>query len=723
MEEQEIHLRDYLRVVLKRRYIIIVFFVVTVLSVFLATIRMEPIYEANTQVLVEKNEGTSLTQRPEYVAYDPEFYETQRQIILSQSVARKVVALLDLENKWKLYFPEDGQKQSLLAVVKSWFKGLRQSLLPVAQGNDNAASAIPREIPTEGEIIAEQLKEAITVSPVKESHVLNISFKAKQPDFARLVANTIADAYKEEVMAIQMNVSNYARKWMTKKAEEERTNLSRAEKALQAYMKLHDIVTVEDKIAILPQQLAQLTSKLAEAQAQKNSLAHVYQQLREVSASKGDLESLSVVANNKELQDIHLIIRAAEHKVTELGQELGPKHPTMIEAQEKLNNARRQKNDIVNKVIASLKNDYSVAEAQEAALQVTLTEIKNEVQNLNEKMMEYNVLKRDVDTNRALYDALLIQTKEKGATENTQKINVWTTEVAQTPKEPIKPKPLQNMALAVVLGLFGGIGCAFFIEYLDNTIGDPEEAERRYGMSVIGVIELLDKKKNPDRFISEEPASAFAESYKSLRTAVLLSSAERPPKRLMITSMSPKEGKTTTAMNLARSLVLTNRNVLLIDCDLRRPRLHKAFALDNSNGLSTYLSGAIQEIFVQPGDQPGLSVLTSGPIPPNPSELLGSARFGEMLGRVEAQYDCIIIDSPPVLSATDSLLVSKHVEGMLVVCLAGKTTYERLQKGLKSIKEVNGNVIGLVMNAMDMKKSNYYSYYGYYQYYSGNKEA
>ena len=227
MEEQEIHLRDYFHVVLKRRYIVIIIFVVTVLSVFLGTLRMVPIYEASTQVLVEKNESTSLTQRPDYVQYDPEFYETQRQIILSQSVARKVVALLDLEKKWKTYFPEEGEKGSFIAVVKNWFK----ALLPVKLNKEKLTPAIPQEIPSEADNIADQLRGDITISPVKESHVLNISFKAKQPDFARLVANTIADAYKEEVMAIQMNASNYARKWMTKKADEERANLAKSEKA------------------------------------------------------------------------------------------------------------------------------------------------------------------------------------------------------------------------------------------------------------------------------------------------------------------------------------------------------------------------------------------------------------------------------------------------------------------------------------------------------------
>jgi len=718
IEEEEIHLRDYLRVVYKRRYVVGLVFLVVMLAVVLVTARTVPIYEASVQVLIEKNNEATLVGPSAMAGSDAEFYETQRQLIISQNVARKVVALLDLEKKWKAYFPGQEKKTSFVGSIKNWFK----SLLPAKGEAEDRAPAIPIAVPSEGERIADALRENIEVKPVKQSRVMDISFKSSNPDFSRLIANTIAEAYKEEVMAIQMNSSGYALKWMTAKAEEQRGNLAKAERALQNYMKQHDIVTVEDKIAVLPQQLSELTTKLAEAQAHKNVINNVYRQIEEVRARKGSLEALPAVANHNEVQSIGVLVRAAEQQVSELGKKFGPKHPTMIEARGKLGEALRQKDAAIAKIIGSIKNEYDVAVAQEESLRSSLEKIKGETLGQNEKLTEYNVLKRDVDTIRALYDALILKAKEKGVTENTQKVNVWTTQVAQTPEGPIKPKPMRNMLLGLVLGLFGGIGCAFFVEYLDNTVKDPEEVERRFGLSVIGVIELLQKGKSPDLTALIEPTSSFAESYKSLRTSVLLSSAEQPPKRLMITSMSPQEGKTTTALNLGRSMAQTDRRVLLIDADLRRPRLHKALQVDNSMGLSSFLSGTVQEVKVQPTEEAGLSVLTSGPIPPNPSELLGSKRFGELLARLEPQYDMIIIDSPPVLSATDSLLISKQADSVIVVSFTGKTTYERLQRGLKSIQEINANVLGVVLNAMDMKKSNYYSYYGYYQYYSANKE-
>jgi len=686
--------------------------------VILVTARTTPVYEASVQLLIEKNNESTLVGPNVIAGSDADFYETQRQLIISQSVARKVVALLDLEKKWKMYFPGQQKKTSFVQTVKGWFR----SLLPASDSQASASQAIPRVTLSEGERIAEDLRKNIEVMPVKQSRIMNISFQSTNPDFSRLVVNTIAEAYKEEVLAIQMDSSSYALQWMTVKAEEQREKLVTAERALQQYMKQHNIVTVEDKVAVLPQQLTELTTKLAEAQAQKNVMGNMYHQIQEAKAKRTSLETIPAVANHKEVQDISIVVRGAQQQISELQKKYGYKHPLMIEAKGKLDEAFRQKQAIINKIVGTIKNEYDMASAQEESLRAALQQIKGETIGLNEKMTEYNVLKRDVDTIRALYDALVLKAKEKGVTENTQKVNVWTTQVAQTPEKPIKPRPMRNLMLGLVLGLFGGVGCAFFVEYLDNTVKEPEETERRFGLSVMGVIELLKKGKNPDQEAMLEPTSSFAESYKSLRTSVLLSAADQPPKKLMITSMSPQEGKTTTAVNLTRSLAQTDRKILLVDADLRRPRLHKVFQLDNRVGLSSYLTGGVQELRMQQTDAPGLSVLTSGPIPHNPSELLGSQRFADLLQQLEQQFDMVVIDSPPVLSATDSLLISKNANGVLVVCFTGKTTYDRLQRGLKSLQEITPNVLGLVLNAMDMKKSNYYSYYGYYQYYSAGKE-
>ncbi len=720
-EEREIHLRDYLRVLEKRKTIIIVFFVVTVLAVTIATLRMVPIYQASTQVLVEKNESTSLMGRGYYNAYDPEFYETQHQLIKSQNVARKVVKLLNLTDTYATYFPEQENDASFVRTMKKTVKGW---LAALKSSSDDAVAA-PGEMVEEKSresILADMVQAGIVVSPVEESKLLNISFQSKNPHFAKIVADTIAEAYKEEIMAIHMNSSGYALQWMTKKAEEEKAKLAQSEAALQAYMKQQNIVTIEDKVSILPERLTNLTNRLAEAQSKRTQLENIYKQIQQAQQGGGDIESLLLANNHGGLMEIRLAVRKAEQQIAELSQKYGYKHPVMIEAKSQLKDVQRQMKSEMDKIVASIKNEYDVAVGQEKAIQDALTEGKQEALGLNERLMEYNRLKRDMEANRALYEALMMQAKEKDLTENTQKVNVWLTQEAETPEFPIKPNVKRNLLLGLVLGVFGGVGMAFFIEYLDNTIKDPEDTERRFGHTVIGVVEMLNK-ENADTFAREDATSSFAESFKSLRTALLLSSADRPPKLVQMTSMSPKEGKTTNTVNLAFAVAQTERSVLLIDTDLRRPRLHKALQVENnSNGLSSYLSGASEKVDIQKVPETNVSVICSGPIPPNPSELLDTERFGKLLEELAQQFDMIIIDSPPVLSATDALIVSRHVDGVVVVTRFGETTFERLNRGMKSLTDVNSRIIGMVINCMDMKKSNYYSYYGYYQYYSAGKE-
>ncbi len=716
LEEQEIHLRDYLKVIQKRKSTVLLFFILTVFVVVIVTFNMTPIYEASIQVLVEKNENPSLVGNYYYNSYDPEFFATQEQLIKSQNVARKVVELLSLEETYDSFFPEKTSQQP------SFIKGIGQVvgdfLTGLMAADDSAGPEQEEELNqrSRADVIADAIRAGIIVKPVKESRIINISFRSENPEFASLIANTIADAYQEEVMSIQHHSSGYALQWMTKKANEEKEKLARAEKKLQEYMQKNDIVTIEDRVAIIPQKLTNLTQKLAEAEAQRKKLEGVYEQIKTLKEKGGDLETLPVFANHAGLQTQREQIRKAEQHILELKQKYGPKHPVMLEAFAELREQKAKKEQEIQKIIELVRNEYEMARAEEENMRTALAKVKQEVMLLNEKMTEYRILKRDVESNRVLYDALLMRIKEKGVSEKTLKVNVWTTQKAEIPTVPVKPNKKRNILLAIILGLFGGVGLAFFLEYLDNTVKDPEEVEKRFGVSVLGVVEMLKKDHNPDLMLLEEPSSSFSESFKSLRTAVLLSSAESPPKQVLITSMSPGEGKTTTAVNLAVAISQTERSVLLIDTDLRKPRVHKALGLSNRKGLSSLLSGMEAENILIKHPESGLTVLPAGPVPPNPAELLGSRKFAQVMEALAKRFDTIILDSSPMLSATDSLLVSKQVDGTIIVCRYGIATNDMLKQGIKSLDEIQSNVLGVVLNAIELKHSKYYSYYGYYQY-------
>ncbi len=689
MERKEIHLSDYIRLIKKRRRVVLtVFFVIFAISI-IHTLATTPIYRASTKVLIEKNERSNLMNNAAYSAYDPEFNETQYQLIKSAAVGRKVVDLLSLDSTFDKYYGK---------MLKS--------------ASDKEARA---------DDIAKMIVGGIMVSPVKNSKIVDVSYMSENPDLAQAIANTVAKAYIEELLEMSMSSTQYTLQWMTKKAEEEREKLEKSERSLQTYMKDQNFVAVEDKVAVVPQKLSEINSQLIKSEARRKEAETLYNKVKGISNNLSDAESISAVASDPTIQSLRQQILKAEQQNMELAQKYGAKHPTMIRAQEDLKGRKARRDQEIKRVIDSIRNEYDMARSNEASLRRLLAETNSEALNVNDKLIEYKVLSREVETNRQLYDALIKRIKEQSITEQVRSANVLIVEKAEKPGAPITPRTFRNLLIGLFVGLLGGIGMAFFVEYLDQTIKTPEEAESKLGVSVLGMIPMIKAQENPiDLMVLKEPISVFAENYKAIRTALLLSSADRPPKRLLVTSSQPEEGKTVTAINLATAIAQSEYSVLLIDADLRKPRVYKALGLTNSKGLSTYLAGASDMNIIQQGPLPNLSVITSGPIPPNPSELLTSNRLNFMISDLSEKFDIIIFDAPPLLSVTDSLILSKVLDGTLVVARAGKTTYDDLRKSLKSLIDLQSHVLGIVINALDAKKNEYY--YRYHSYYTTDGE-
>jgi capsular exopolysaccharide synthesis family protein len=351
-----------------------------------------------------------------------------------------------------------------------------------------------------------------------------------------------------------------------------------------------------------------------------------------------------------------------------------------------------------------------------------LSRTNAEALSVNEKLIEYKVLGRDVDTNRQLYDALIKRIKEQSITEQVRSANVLIVEKAEKPGSPVSPRTTRNLLVSILLGILCGIGLSFFIEYLDQSIKNPEDAEAKLGISVLGMIPLVESTEYPiEKMVEKEPLSPFTENYKAIRTGLLLSSADRPPKKLLVTSAQPGEGKTVTAINLATAIAMSEYKVLLVDADLRKPRISKALNLPNTKGLSTYLAGASDMDIIQDGPVPNLSIITSGPLPPNPSELLSSNRLNFLIRTLAEEFDIIIFDTAPLLSVTDGLILSKVLDGTILVIRAGKTNYDEVKRALKGLTDLNAHVLGLVLNAFDTKKNEYY--YKYYNYYSDEQKS
>ena len=732
MEEKEIHLRDYLRIINKRKYLVVTVFLIAIVGVTIKVFTAPPpLYRASTKVIIEKNMSDDLTRGYRYTGYDPGFLETQFQLIRSAAVAEKVVASIGTDKLYDILLKtreKDKPRPSIKATIRLWLSeriaslknmiGMNKSLTPVSEQDETETfpekEIAPEKIKTLQ--MVNMIKGGIQASPINESRVVDISYMSNNPVIAMRVVNSVADAYINELLDMQMASSARSISWMRDKAEIQRIKLEESEKELHDYKKKHDIITVENRLTVLPDRLSELSSKLTLAQARRKELEAVYRQVR--NASMDELETIPGISEASSLETVTREIISAEQKISELSKKYGPKHPRMITAKNELENLNKKKLEELKKSAQTIKNKYDLARSNEQELKKLLDGTKFQAARLGEKSIQLSILQRKVDTNRFLYDALIKRMKEKGITEKSQTVNVWVLEKATLPRRPIVNKT-RDIVLGLFFGLFGGIGIAFFLEYLDNTIKTPEDVEEKYNLSVLSTIGLF---KNKDKTIIEDvlanPSSLNAENFKSLRTSLLLSSADNPPKRLLVTSMTPGEGKSSISICTALSLSQAGKSVLLIDADMRRPVVHKIFNIANDYGLSSILAGVQKEEHqhVTHHFAKNLDVIAAGPIPPNPSELLSSKRIAALLDQSSKKYDIIIIDTPPLISVTDPVILSSKVDGIIIVTWAGETTRELFGKGIKQLQEVSAPITGVVLNRFNAKKSGYYYNYGDYYY-------
>lgn len=730
METKVLHLRDYLKVIRKRRYIVLTCFIIIFALVLLATLSTQPVYMASTKVLIEKVSQPVLpgTYANDYV--DPDFYETQFQLIKSSAVAKKVVDLLYLDKTYDNYFKDKSGGYSFIGAAIDWCRDMAARWLTTKGTAEIKGKEEERAV--KANMIANIISGGVTVKPVKNSKIVEIMYKSSNPEFAKNITDTLARAYIETLLDLNMTQTRFNLQWMTTKADEEREKLEKSEQALQEYVTKNNFITVENKMTLLPQQLSDLNTRLVGAEAKEKESETLYNKVRDIKGSLDNAETLSVVTSDPGVASLRSEIQKAEEEAGELSQKYGNNHPLMMRAMEKVKSLKAKRAQEIKRVVKTITNDYELVRANRVSLGRMVEQTKAESLALNEKYAEYGMLNRAVDTNRQIYDALIKKIREQSVTEQVRTVNVMVVEPAEMPRAPISPNKKRNLLIGILVGLMSGIGLAFFVEYIDNRVKNPEEVEAKFGTSVLGIIPLHEEPGSSiDNMVLNEPTSTLAENYKAIRTSLLLSSAERPPRRILITSTGPGEGKSTTAANLAVAIAQSEYRVLLIDADLRRPRIHKVFGLTNTKGLSTFLAGASDVDIIREGPLPNLSIITSGPVPPNPSELLGSARMNDLLtelsdlskdaagnifSKIEKKFDIIIIDSPPVLTVTDSLILSKITDGTILVTNANKTTYEDLGKGLKSLAGMSAYIIGVVMNGIDLKKADYY-YYRYLGYY------
>jgi exopolysaccharide transport family protein len=575
----------------------------------------------------------------------------------------------------------------------------------------------------------------LQVSPIRNSRLVDIMYESRDPVMAARIANTVAKAYADFNLEIKLKATQDAVAWLNRRVEEERKKVDTAEQALLHYKEQHDIITdfSSDEERLTAQMLTSLNDQLLQATGKRLEVEARYKQAAALEKSPELVDTIPEVINDDIIKEIRKQEVDVNRRMSELTKKYGQNHPQIMALQNELDMLCTQKTSEIKKIINSLHNEYLVASAREQSVKAALNRQKGESINLSQKAIDYNVLKREAESSRQMYDLLIKRFKETSVTEEIKTGNIRVVDPAEVPKRPVKPRKGMNILLSIVVGLSIGLGLAFFLEYLDNTIKLPEDIKDYLNIPYLGPVPVIasideashshgdgaDRKPSDDLITLLSPKSTASESYRGIRTGILFSSADSVPQVILVASSGPHEGKTITSANLAVAMAQAGSSILVVDCDMRRPRMHKVFNEERDKGMSNILVGNcnMDEAIIHTAVA-NIDFIPSGPIPPNPSELLGSKHMLDFIEKAKSRYERIIIDSPPITAVTDAVILSNFVDGIVLVVRVGETHRNIIKNGLDQLRNVNARILGAVLNGVDTGRDSYY-YYQYYYYYYG----
>jgi succinoglycan biosynthesis transport protein ExoP len=713
-EEREVHLRDYWKVIQKRRWIVIAFFLIVLIATAVGTFSMEPVYRGTATIQINK-ENPQIVDFKEIFAVntmDMDYYQTQYKILESRTLAKRVIQTLKLAEH-----PEFQPKPE--TTFEQWKSHLWGSLSGVFGSSGIETSEDEKET-----FLISDFLGKLKVEPIRNSRLVKIHFDSNSPLLSAQVSNSLAASYIQQNLEARFVSTEQAKEWLGKQLEDLKAKVEKADEKLQAFGSQHDIISLEDKENVTMQRLAELNETLTKAEAERMAKEALYKQTQ-----ARNFDSFPTILENKLIQDLKQAYIQLEAQYMKLSETFKPEYPEMVRLKNQMEVLQNRLNSEIDKMVLGIKGDYESSLRKEALLRQAFQQQKGKALEMKEKGIQYNILKREADTNRELYKGLLMRMKEAGVSAGITASNIQIVDPAETPESPYKPNKRQNLLLAAVVGLFLGVGLAFFFEYLDNTIKTPEDLEQWVRLPSFGMVPEISTNGGRRRLgkgvsypvelvTYGHPKSMLSEAYRYIRTSILLSSSNGCPKMIAITSPNLGEGKTTTVINTAIALSQTGARVLVIDGDMRKPRIHKIFNHENGTGLSTFLSrhGHLVSI-IKKSEVPNLFYIPAGPIPPNPSELLGSNLFKKMLGALQTRFEYILVDTPPVLGFADAIILSSSVSGVILTVLGGKTPKWALQRAKEALQQTQTKILGVVINRVDIRRSDYGHYHQYYSYY------
>ena len=713
-DDDAIDLRRYWQILLRRKWTLVAAVTLAFLVALVATYNATPVYRSKLLLQIEPQTDQFLEFQQKVSLGEPasdwDYYQTQYELLKSRTLARRVIDQLGLEAAQK---PKPEASSSFLADLKGTVKGWIRSASAGGEGSaDEAAPAKPN--------LEDALLGSLTIAPVRDSRLVHIQYDSPSAREAAAVANAVAENFINMSLERRYEARSYAKRFLEERIQQVRANLEDSEQRLLAYAREREIVNLDDKLGGVMKTLEAMSSALVTAEAQRIQAEAEY-----TGALQGTGPSTLKVLDSAVIQELKKRKGELELQYQEDLKVYKPGYPKMQQTQRQITELDQQIAKEIAAIRGAVKSSYEDKVQEQATLQARVRELKSEILALQDRSTDYQSLKREVDTNRELYDGLLQRMKEVGVVAGISTNNISIVDRAQVPLAAYKPNLRKNLTMAVALGLIGGILLAFLFEHMDDTVKTSEDVESRMRAPVLGVIPLVSTKR--DRITAEDipllaakdPKSPLAEAIRSLRTSLVFSTTEGAPKVMHLTSAGPGEGKTTAATNIAITFAQAGGKVLLIDGDLRSPSLHHALGLPNTLGLTNYLAGDSQPAEIaQPTQVTRLFAITSGPLPPNPVELLSSAKMLDLLSTASERFDTVVIDGPPVIGLADALVLANLAKATLFVVDAGRTRYGALEGAVKRLRAANATILGAVNNRLGRPGQGYGYGYGYDYHYA-----
>ncbi len=727
-EEEEVDLREYIAVIIRRRWTILAFLLVTVVTTAIFTFKMKPVYKATAtlEISFEQPQVTPFGNEAQARLIEQARYiQSQVEIIKSRNLAGKVIDVLNLKDS-----PEFKKKEK--GPFFRWLDGVKRAILSVFSKGSREGSHIDPEI-AEREALIDKFVKRLKVNPLKggKSYLLAVSFEAHNPRLAAKVVNTLLDEYIAFDLEKRIEATKVGKQYLEKQIAKVQARLEEAEERLNKFARENNIVFLSQLGEggqgqdVVTARLSELTNELVKVQADRIRLEALYNQ------SLKNPDSLPQVMNDTLIKRLKEQLAGLKAEYANLSTVFTDRYPKMKRLKKQIASLQAQIARERRKIVSSIRAEYLAALKREEMIKKAFEAQKKRLADLKQKAIDYNILKREVDTNRKIYELLLQRSKEMDVEASVRSTTIHPIDRALVPLSPYKPKKALNLLLSFIVGLAGGIFLAFLLEYFDNSIKSPDEVERVLGLPILGIVPNISTKKSGrsgdsswvELHAVRSSKSPAAEAFRMVRTSLTLATPSGPPKSILVTSPQVGGGKTFVALNLAAVYSHMDSKVVLVDCDLRKPRLHRILKVRSSPGLSNYLAGGvdlesvIRSVDGTLGDGFSVDFIPAGTVPPNPVELINSKSFVYMLELLKEKYDCVIIDSPPLIGFADSLVLSRLADGTVIVIRNQQTPRPAAKHAKEQLIQVGGRVLGVIVNDVKAERGGYYHYGKYYHYY------